>query len=181
MLLFIKHLMDASDIVIITLLTIVTVISLIGFYMYVTSIQEQKYIIEQQLKTLRHSTTNTVQYSNSPPPEEREIRVFPINVPTQKIDTYRQVGTLSSNDETPKVLPLYGRRTVNGSSKWNYYTSTDSYHSFDISVIFKNKDCSDEYGCEEITSGDVIQIPAYHSVFTVSMYKLSGPTYIPYV
>ena len=169
--------MDTSDSIIITLLILVIIIGVFGIYIYISDLQRQKNTIEQQLHTLR--TRESISHDVDTQPM-REIKVMPINVPTQKIDSYKQVGILSDST-SQKVLPLYGRRTVNGSSKWNYYTSTDSYHSFDISVSFKNKDCADEFGCEELTSGDIINIPAYNSSFTVNMYKLTGPTYIPYV
>ena len=182
--------MDSSDAIIIALLMIIVASSTMGVWMYITNIQQQKLVIESQLKTLRGREQSSLasrddllskHSSIGNEPMTRNVRVVPINIQTQRVASYKQVGILASNEEPSKVLPLYGRQTVNGSSKWNYYTSTDSYHSFDISVAFKNKDCSDEYGCEELTSGDVIEIPAYNTPFTVNMYRLRGPTYIPYV
>lgn len=181
--------MDPSDAIIIALLLSIVASVTIGLWLYITNIQQQNDVIVGQLKILRGREQSSLaskddmlrsrQFGNEP--LTRDVRVVPINIQTQHVDSYKQVGILSSNEEPSKVLPLYGRRTVNGSSKWNYYTSTDSYHSFNISVAYKNKDCSDEYGCEELTSGEVIEIPAYNTPFTVNMYRLRGPTYIPYV
>ena len=183
--------MDPSDAIIIALLMSIISSGTVGLWLYITNIQQQKNVIESQLKLLRgreqsslaskEEMLRSIHSGVGNEPLTRDVRVVPINIQTQKVDSYKQVGILSSNEEPSKVLPLYGRRTVNGSSKWNYYTSTDSYHSFDISVAHKNKDCSDEYGCEELMSGDVIEIPAYNTPFTVNMYRLRGPTYIPYV
>jgi hypothetical protein len=122
------------------------------------------------------------------------IQMIPINIPTRGIDEFRQIGVISSvsdgagSDDAgsdahgkKRILPLYGRRTYNGSSKWNYYTSTDGYHVVQLSVTHKNKDCMQEYGCDELYSGDDIYIQEYDEVFRVNMYQRSPIRYIPYV
>lgn len=118
------------------------------------------------------------------------VRMVPINVPTRGVDEFQQVGVIasienknetSSTDTRKKILPLYGRRTFNGSSKWNYYTSTDGYHVVQLSIVNQNKDCMEEYGCDELYSDDEIYVQEYEESFRVNMYNRSPIRYIPHV
>jgi hypothetical protein len=124
------------------------------------------------------------------PPLQRGI---PINEETRESGgDYQQVGILSKNtitdgEGTPGnntdtvVLPLYGKPTYRGSNKWLYYTETDKLHPVKIPVTYKNKDCTDDQGCEEIYDGDSVVIPSYNGDFKVKIYKLNKPRYIPFV
>ena len=106
---------------------------------------------------------------------------IPINIPTRGMEQYRQLGILTSLSDSKIVIPLYGRRTYVRSQNWNYYTLTNGYQSIQISVSNKNKDCSDEYGCDEIYSDDLVYIPAYNENFRALMYKDNAPRYIPFI
>ena len=108
----------------------------------------------------------------------------PINIPTRgESSHFQQVGALTSKKGSgePIILPLYGKPTYPGSSKWLYYTGTDKYPSVKLPVNHKNKECQGDFGCEEIHNGDNIQVPAYGNDFSVSVYQLDKPRYIPYV
>ena len=123
------------------------------------------------------------------PPLQRGI---PINIETRESGgDYQQLGILSKNtinndDKTPGnntdtvVLPLYGKPTYKGSNKWLYYTETDKLNPVKIPVTYKNKDCTDDYGCEELYNGDTVLILSYNGDFTVKIYKLNKPRYIPF-
>lgn len=103
----------------------------------------------------------------------------PINIPTRGYSSdYQQVGIITGGD---KILPLFGKTTWSGSNKWNYYTSTDSFQSVKIPVLNKKRDCTQEFGCDELYDKDRIYIPAYNKEFEVSIYQLDAPIYIPYV
>ena len=110
---------------------------------------------------------------------------IPINVETRgRAVNYQQVGVLIQNGvsgDNKKILPLYGKPTYSGSQNWNYYTSSDSYHSMKVAVTNNNKSCTQEYGCSEIYDGDLVNIEGYDSQFKASIYKLDKPKYIPYV
>lgn len=114
-------------------------------------------------------------------------RGIPINIHTRGyVPSYQQMGVLINNDDTNNVemLPLFGRPTYAGSNKWNYYTSTSQYNSLKIPVFkdsSSNKSCSDEYGCNEIYGNDTVYIPAYKKNFTVELYEIDKPRYIPYL
>ena len=77
-------------------------------------------------------------------------------------------------------IPLFGNRTWNGSSKWNYFTQTDKFVSVMLPVIKNGCDCSKEYGCDELYDGDEVQIPQIsQDTFKVTLYHLDVPRYIP--
>ena len=110
---------------------------------------------------------------------------IPINVATRGAAVqYQQVGVLIQNGvsgDNKKILPLYGKPTYSGSQNWNYYTSTDGYHSMKVAVTNNNKSCTQEYGCSEIYDGDLINIEGYDSQFKASIYELDKPKYIPHI
>lgn len=117
------------------------------------------------------------------PPERSYNSTYrvPINIPTRGFsENYQQVGAINSGD---KILPLYGRPRWPGATKWNYYTSTDSFQSVKLPVNFKNRDCQDDIGCDEVYDGDNISIPQYgkDKEFKANIYRLDKPYYIPFV
>ena len=123
------------------------------------------------------------------PPERRNHTMtgvdvgVAINIPSRgESGNYQQVGALvNKNDGDSKILPLFGKPTYPGSNKWLYYTSSDQYQSVKIPVVNKNKDCTDEYGCSEITNEDQVNVPAYDKQFKANIYKFDKPRYIPYL
>jgi hypothetical protein len=124
----------------------------------------------------------TYPYGN---PSIQEINSkVPINVPTRGVGgVYSQVGILTAPDENnPTILPLYGKPTYPGSSRWLYYTSTDKLPSVKIPLSNAGRDCAGDQGCDEIQKQDKITIPAYAGKeFDVDIYKLDTPRYIPVV
>ena len=109
------------------------------------------------------------------------MRGVPINVPTRgETPSLQQVGILT-NAENDQVLPLYGRPTFAGSSKWLYHTSTDKFNSIQVPVHCGARNCSGEFGCDELYDGDMASVPAYNREFKVTIYKLESLRYIPYV
>ena len=103
----------------------------------------------------------------------------PINIPTRgHTSNYQQVGILTGGDQ---ILPLFGKLTFPGSNKWLYYTATDKFQMIKIPVNHKSRDCTSEYGCDELYDGDLVHVPAYNKEYKVSIYQLDAPRYIPYV
>lgn len=116
---------------------------------------------------------------------------MPINIETRGSGgDFSQIGILSkqaiSNDEkTPgnntdsSVLPLFGKPTYRGSSKWLYYTETDKYNPIKIPINVNNRDCTDDLGCDELYDNSEVEIPSYNGAFKVKIYKFNKPRYIP--
>ena len=116
----------------------------------------------------------------------------PINIPTRGyMGDFQQIGMLykegidnkdsSVGNNENNILPLYGKPLYSNSSKWLYYTSSDKFNSIKIPINHNNKDCSDEYGCNEIYDGDTINVPAYNGNFKVNIYKYDKPRYLPFI
>lgn len=121
------------------------------------------------------------------PPERSYENTYgiPINVATRgQSGGFQQVGMLyrdenSRGDNT--VLPLYGRPIYPGSNKWNYYTSSDKYHSVKMPITHNGRKCDADYGCDELYSNDMIQLTSYDGDFKVEIYDYDKPRYIPFV
>jgi len=194
--------MDLTDVVILFLLISILILCVLGFGIYYMNIQYQKQTIDKQLAVIQAKTeelerqetgstslssVKAQQPSTQMPPKmppqmpPQMPPGVPINIPTRGMEEYRQLGILTSLSDSKIVIPLYGRRTYVRSQHWNYYTLTNGYQSIQISVSNKNKDCSDEYGCDEIYSDDLVYIPAYNENFRALMYKNNAPRYIPYI
>lgn len=108
------------------------------------------------------------------------VRVaVPVNIPTQRIESYRQVGYLY-NDENV-MLPIFGRQLHMNSSRWNYYTKSDNHnYSIHIPLFNKGRDCESEYGCDELYNEEEISISEYNGTFKVKLYS-NHLKYIPFL
>lgn len=102
---------------------------------------------------------------------------LPFNQPTQGLpESFQSVGMIRVED---KMLPLYGRRTAGGSDRWNYYTRTDTYNPIPLPVQIQRRDCMDDVGCPEISSGDRVHIRGLQKEGQTEIYRFDGPKYIP--
>ena len=124
-------------------------------------------------------------YSRPPRPQrmwdngpEQYVRGTLDPIPTRGApEAYQQMGVMVGSDGKP--LPLYGRRTAPRSDKFNYYTRTDSYNPVALPVTFNKKDCQDNAGCNEISSGDTVNISPTGETAKVTLYGFDGPRYSP--
>lgn len=102
---------------------------------------------------------------------------LPFNQPTKGLpESFQSVGMIRVED---KMLPLYGRRTTGGSDRWNYYTRTDTYNPIPLPVQIQRRDCMDDVGCPEISSGDRVHIRGLQKEGQTEIYRFDGPKYIP--
>jgi hypothetical protein len=110
-------------------------------------------------------------------PPRGGLASIPINIPTRGLpESFQSIGVITVND---KVLPLYGRRTMGGSDRWNYYTRTDTYNPVPLPISFKRRNCMDQVGCNEIDSGEQVRIDGMNVEGRTELYKMDGPKYIP--
>ena len=110
-------------------------------------------------------------------PPRGGIASIPINIPTQGLpESFQSVGIINVGDQ---VLPLYGRRTVGKSDRWNYYTRTDSYNPVPLPIQLHRRNCMDDVGCDELMSGEVVKLNGLHKEGKVDVYRFDGPKYIP--
>lgn len=116
----------------------------------------------------------------SPPefPPRGGIASIPINIPTQGLpESFQSVGVISTDGD---ALPLFGRRTGRGNDRWNYYTRTNTYNPVPIPIRYKGRDCMEsDIGCEELFSGETVDIDIIRKKGKVRTYRFDGPKYIP--
>lgn len=135
---------------------------------YIFSMSQNKFVI------IRDKIKNQSQRTSI---KNHVHRMVPININTRNVDHYQQLGILYDGNVT---LPLLGRRIYSGSSKWNYYTLTNDNIAMKVPLSRNGRDCTEQYGCEELYEEDTIIIPEYNnSKFKIKLYDRS-PKYIPF-
>lgn len=124
----------------------------------------------------------------TPPEKTDEIKVnscrgggvgVPINISTSAVDAdYRQVGILKFNENgEDKILPLLGRPLFTSRDKWQYYTLSE--RNIKLPIIHNGKNGTNEYGCDNIYSGDVVNVDGYGKDFEASIYENMHYKYLP--
>ena len=123
--------------------------------------------------------------------------IVPINVRTQgSSPSFSQMGILvrdrtegsassiyyDSNDSLHDnmILPLMGRRTMNGRDKYQYYTTAQN-GTTKLPITFKGKNGMNEYGCDEISNSEVVDVQGYNNKFKVTMYENGNNQYLGYI
>lgn len=111
-------------------------------------------------------------------PPRGGIAPIPINIPTQGLpESFQMVGNINVGDG--QMLPLYGRRALTSSDRWNYYTRTDTFNPVPLGIRYQKRDCMDQVGCQELLGGEEIKVEGTGQRGRVRMYKFDGPKYIP--
>jgi len=125
-------------------------------------------------------------------PPLRDNRVFmndmnvsrgvPINVSTSAVNAqYRQVGILTRLGGQEMILPLVGRPLHTSRDKWNFYTMSNENSMVKLPITYKNKSCTNEYGCDNLYNGDTVYVQGYNDTFKVTMYDNQVMQYMPYL
>ena len=123
------------------------------------------------------------------PPEMRNplqpgvaVNGVPINIPTRgSVSHFQQIGSVSNMSGSARILPLYGKPTYPGSSKWIYYTINNDFPSVKLPIQCNGRDCTGEYGCNELYESDNVSVPPYNEDFKINLYQFDKPRYIPYL
>tara|TARA_B100001123_G_scaffold436282_1_gene566292 strand:+ start:600 stop:1133 length:534 start_codon:yes stop_codon:yes gene_type:complete len=107
---------------------------------------------------------------------------IPININTQGIDTaYGQIGILTRLNGEEMILPIMGRSLFSNRGKWQYYTMSNKSNAIKLPMSHNGRSCTNEYGCDELMSGDTVYVEGYKDAFKVTIYENSQPRYIPYL
>ena len=105
---------------------------------------------------------------------------IPINISTRAIDTdYRQVGILHNNNRS--ILPLMGRPLFTSRDRWQFYTMNEKENSIKLPIMHKGRSCTDEYGCDNLTTGDQVFVEGLKEVYTVKSYDNAVMKYLPFI
>ena len=115
------------------------------------------------------------------PPNSSDVRGIPVNIETRGTSSnYGQVGILTRTNGSEMILPLMGRRTMSGRDKWEYYTISGSGNlNARLPISVNGKNCSGEYGCDEVYDGDVVYVEGYNDTFRATIYENNSFRYIP--
>ncbi len=116
--------------------------------------------------------------STTATPQGPKMPVFPEKDPEYPLRNlshtaeYQQVGVLKSMDGSePVALPLFGRRMPNRPDRWEYYTATDKQNMLRVPIMYEERDCLEEVGCNELYKGDQVMVPVYDKMYEVQLYK----------
>jgi hypothetical protein len=111
------------------------------------------------------------------PPAAYGTRI-PIGISTQGLpQQYQSMGILKTSGG--QMLPLYGRRTISRSDRFQYYTRSDTANPIPLPIRYKRHDCQDDIGCEELFSGESVKIVPTNEEAMATIYRFDGPTYVP--
>mgnify|MGYP000642464843 CR=1 FL=1 len=119
------------------------------------------------------------------PPLRDERYFVPINVQTNigavpENTSYRQLGILTATNSKGSILPLMGRPLFTNRDKWQYYTMSDQNNSVKLPVSRNGKSCTNEYGCDQLNSGDRVFVEGYNQGFKVTIYETNTIQYLPW-
>ena len=135
--------------------------------------------------TLMNPFVAPLKNDNYFPRDGGDPRGVPININTRGVDTtYRQVGILNRNIQVQGnevILGVMGRPLHTNRSKWQYYTMNDKTNSIKLPMSHNGRSCTNEYGCDELMSGDTVYVEGYNDAFKITIYENSQPRYIPYL
>jgi hypothetical protein len=101
----------------------------------------------------------------SPPLSDERLNVSTTN--------YRQMGILTPFNEssTDKILQLMGRPLFVKRDKWQYYTISNQHNNVKLPIIFKKKNALNDYGVDQIYTGDVVYVEGYNQSFKATIYE----------
>ena len=107
--------------------------------------------------------------------------VVPINVSTQGAANaeYRQVGILTRINGPETILPLMGRPLFRNRDKWQFYTISEKSNFIKLPVSVKGRSCTNEYGCDNVYTGDTVYVEGYNDAFKVTAYENAVIQYLP--
>lgn len=89
-------------------------------------------------------------------------------------------GMEESIQNDPKILPLMGRRVMNGRDKYQYYTISNSGNvNTKLPIRKEGRNCINEYGCDPLYSGDIVFVEGYGDKFKATIYENEVFRYIP--
>lgn len=116
------------------------------------------------------------------------INAVPINVSTNigatPADTsYRQMGIMTPLNGASKdnILPLMGRPLFTNRDKWQYYTISNQHNNVKLPVSFKGRSALNDYGVDQIFSGDTVYVEGYNDAFKVTVYENDTIKYLPFL
>ena len=178
----------------------IIIFGIIGYLVYLNFQEKTPIHIFNQLPSNNDLDKNTNIFHSSMepplstnqhfPPLSRDVRGgIPINMktrPSSQQQNYSQVGILTKENLNGNgenlILPLMGKLNDTRRDKWNFYTisNTGSVNT-KLPISVNGKNCSNEYGCDDVMNGDTVYVEGYNGIFNVTKYENNDFQYIPYL
>jgi len=115
------------------------------------------------------------------------INAVPINVATNigsvpANTSYRQMGIITplNGESKDNILPLMGKPLLTNRDKWQYYTISNQHNNVKLPISFKGKSALNDYGVDQIFSGDTVYVEGYNDAFRVTVYENDTIKYLPF-
>ena len=117
------------------------------------------------------------------PPLRDDRYLVPINIPTNvgSVNTsYRQMGILTpfNKSSEDKILQLMGRPLFTNRDKWQYYTISNQHNNVKLPIIFNKKNALNDYGIDQLYTGDVVYVEGYNQSFKATIYETDTIKYL---
>jgi hypothetical protein len=193
----------------VTVFLLFIIIGILVFFIYIntqTNSKKEKIIVEQTNNTEQPLTTRSFTglipswpYSNVLGPKDvlldpyaapyRDERyVVPINISTNigavpPNTAYRQMGILKPLNGVSKdnILPLMGRPLFTNRDKWQYYSISNQHNNVKLPILFKGRRALNDYGVDQIFSGDTVYVEGYNEPFRATLYENDTIQYLPFI
>lgn len=104
-------------------------------------------------------------------PERVATTLLPVHVRPPVDSYYKQVGILTKNSgsDNADILPLMGQCLNN--DKWRYYTMLSGNLQTKLPIKLKNKSCTSEYGCSELSNNDLVSVAGFDVDYVTTLYE----------
>jgi len=115
--------------------------------------------------------------SRSYSPEYTQIGILTKNTKSPSYSTKPQEQTTLDN---PLILPLFGRRILNGRDKFQYYSmSNTGFINTKLPIKVNGRSATSDIGCDELYSNDSVYVEGYKEQFRATIYENALFSYIP--
>ncbi len=172
-------------------LFIMFVISVLCYYLIMMTYKQS--IVSGQGQTIQGHKPNIIvvapnnmsgqdRFNNPYNPPTNDVGI-PVNMRTRgEPNEYQQMGILTrtNNSSNDLIIPLMGRRIMNGRDKWQYYTVSGSGNlNTRLPISVSGKSGTSEHGCDSISNGDTVYVEGYNDTFQTTIYDNNLLQYIP--
>jgi hypothetical protein len=158
----------------VTLLLLCIIMLVLGCFIYINS---------KESKEIKINIEEQKQYDFP----RKDVLLNPYDPPLSNErlmqETYRQMGIMTPLNGSSKdnILPLMGRPLYSKRDKWQYYTISNQHNNVKLPISFKGKSALNDYGVDQIYSGDTVYIEGYGEAFKVTVYENDTIRYLPFV
>lgn len=86
-----------------------------------------------------------------------------------KPKNFQQMGLLLGDGG--EILPLYGRESRGYRDRYQYYSGSPGDQIYSLPLSHKERNCTEDIGCEEFYGGEKVSITGKDGDYTVNLYE----------